>query len=662
MQEIMKNKTIPPIYPIFDKKNWKSFEKNSQLQNEKMDECSTTTSLSVNNTKTRSQTEKRRRRNYSIGHNAQKMKEAIAFYHTNPGKSYYEVSNTFGVERRALRERIEGNRETEAKVGKKSLLSNEEENCLVNHLMEMAELGFGYEAVQIRTLVRTLLHKKESEVTTSWFNSFMERHPNLSRRRAQALEKQRLINSDEETIQAYFDLLQLAFKKCKEFSNGAALTPNRVFVADEVGFSNDKTNLYVITKKGAKHPFMVDAGSMTHISIMAFAAANGWAGPAFFIAPGVRQKTSFNHQVKTNFPDATVILTKKGYMTEDSFVVWAEFFIEEIKSIRGDTSQWAILIIDGHHSHAYSLRALQILNGNNVLVVGLPSHTTHILQVHDVAVFRSLKEGFRKFCSEWIKKHGLNFKLNDFPQILHQAWSNANSSSIIRNGFKATGLWPLNLNWIQENKDKIKLLKVSPIDEFNKICARHSSSASEGFSGLVKNCEYLNIDLPKKFDGQKLEKSPFIQEIESRLANVEKNLARERSDKKTTKNQLGEPHGAAKVLNDSERLEKLEIFKKQCSEKMEKSKKDIAPPKKKVKVIKRAVTSQVLREENKEDTESTNKLLENESDSISHDQPEIGSLRSLKPKKKNKEPPSSAEEMKESIDSQAKQFKRQKSE
>ena len=83
---------------------------------------------------------------------------------------------------------------------------------------------------------------------------------------------------------------------------------------------------------------------------------------------------------------------------------------------------------------------------------------------------------------------------------------------------------------------------------------------------------------------------------------------------------------------------------------------------KKIKVIKRAVTSQVITEENKEDTKSTDKLLEVESDSISHYQSEMGSLRPLGPKKKNKELPSSAEEMKKSIDYQSKRFKRLKSE
>ena len=63
--------------------------------------------------------------------------------------------------------------------------------------------------------------------------------------------------------------------------------------------------------------------------------------------------------------------------------VWAEVFVEESKCIRGNLDHWALLVFDDRHSHVYSLQTLHILRDNNILVVGVPSHTTHLLQVHD---------------------------------------------------------------------------------------------------------------------------------------------------------------------------------------------------------------------------------------------------------------------------------------
>jgi len=481
----------------------------------------------------------------------------------NPDKKYGEVARKFGVDRKALRERSKGARTIETHPGRKSFLTKEEEDCLVTHLIDMAEIGFGYDAVQIRILVRTLLGKDESQVTESWYRGFMERHSNLSRRRAQCLEKQRLLSSDEKSIQSYFQILQVAFQKCQDFSGGEALTSNRIFGADECGFNNDNANLYVVTKKGAKNAFSLDPGISTHITIMSFASANGWAGPPFFIIPGVRQKTNFNNQVKAFFPEGKVSLTKKGFMTEESFSIWVEFFIENIKCIRGDPKNWVLLILDGHHSHTYCLNALKTLNTNNILVIGLPSHATHILQVHDVSVFRSLKEGFRKQCNEWLKNHRLKVNRVDYPEILYKPWSDANSSSNIRNGFRSTGVWPLNINWARENKDKIKLLTSTVTEKFDKICAQHLANSPEGAVGLLKSCEYINIDLPSKCSLIKGQEKTFCQSLYSISMSAEKHLSNAKKVKGVVKRKepLGENRAHSRILNDDDRLNKLDNLK-----------------------------------------------------------------------------------------------------
>ena len=188
MQEISKSKGV---FPIFDPQNWKNIRSNQQSKDEGKEGSDLT------GKKNGPKNKKNSRKNYSTGPEAKKMKDALDFYKNNPGRNYNEISSKFGVDRRALRERVEGNREIEAKVGKKTFLSHQEEQSLVTHLLELASIGFGYDAVQIRILVRTLLKKDESEVTSSWFRGFMERHPDLSRRRAQALEKQKLLNGDD---------------------------------------------------------------------------------------------------------------------------------------------------------------------------------------------------------------------------------------------------------------------------------------------------------------------------------------------------------------------------------------------------------------------------------------------------------------------------------
>jgi len=212
----------------------------------------------------------------------------------------------------------------------------------------MTGLGFGFNAFQVTELIRPYLFKTNITISDSWVFGFLERHPEISKRRAQSLEKERLGALNENTIHNYFLLLQKGFKICKDLSNGKDLTPGRVFAADEVGFSNDNTHKYILAKKGEKHPFVVNPKMSQHVSIMAFAAANGWIGAEYFLLPEVRQRPAFNAEMKKYFPEAEVDMTPKGYMTEGSFVNWVKFFLKSINEIRGDNLLWCLLIGTGN--------------------------------------------------------------------------------------------------------------------------------------------------------------------------------------------------------------------------------------------------------------------------------------------------------------------------
>jgi len=101
---------------------------------------------------------------------------------------------------------------------------------------------------------------------------------------------------------------------------------------------------------------------------------------------------------------------------------------------------------------------------------------------------------------QWKRENGLNFQLHNFPQVLSSAWEKANSSLNIKNGFKATGIWPLNPDWLQENKSKIDFNQslVSPTEKFEKICMNILLKSPTGQEGLINNCKYLDLALPLK--------------------------------------------------------------------------------------------------------------------------------------------------------------------
>lgn len=548
------------VFPLFNKTNWKKLSETTDNLPQDLPQPNDTNMQNAE--KKEVMKAPQGRRNYATGEDAEKMKKALQFAKENPGKSLREVSSTFGVERKALSKRHNGELDVEAKVGPRPFLSQEEEDSLSKHLIDMASMGFGYDVIQVKTLVRLMLKKNEDEVTHAWFQYFMKRHPELARRRAQAFDKNRMAGSSAEGVKSYFELLQLAFKKCEELSFGEELTPNRIFVADEVGFDNNNSKLYTITRKGDKHPFAINVSNQIHITIMDFAGANGWAGPEFLLIPGIRQKPKFNAELSKYFPDSQVSMTPKGYMNEDSFLQWVNFFIEKIKGIRGNPEAWVLLVVDGHSSHVYAPEALKALNKNNILAISLPSHSTNLLQVHDVSIFHPLKAGFRSSIDSWTRRNGLNMKLEHFPEILSACWGNAHSSNNIRSGFRSTGLWPLNLNWLAENKRKLHFEEKSATEKFDIICKRHLLSSPNGFTDLVKQCDFLGIDMPDSLKKEKQEKNLIDSILTGISDRVEGHLQNLRKNHQQKKNKLNESHAAPKILNEAERIEKLEATKK----------------------------------------------------------------------------------------------------
>jgi hypothetical protein len=49
-----------------------------------------------------------------------------------------------------------------------------------------------------------------------------------------------------------------------------------------------------------------------------------------------------------------------------------------------------LLILDGHSSHTLSLAPIEIPGKHGVVMLSLPSHTTHRMQPLDVAFFKTL--------------------------------------------------------------------------------------------------------------------------------------------------------------------------------------------------------------------------------------------------------------------------------
>ena len=75
----------------------------------------------------------------------------------------------------------------------------------------------------------------------------------------------------------------------------------------------------------------------------------------------------------------------------------------------------------------------------------LPTHTTHRLKPIYVSVFRPFKTYFRlEKASQMVKNLGVEVKRFELVELASRAFTRALTPTNIKDGFRHTGIWPLN--------------------------------------------------------------------------------------------------------------------------------------------------------------------------------------------------------------------------
>ena len=101
-----------------------------------------------------------------------------------------------------------------------------------------------------------------------------------------------------------------------------------------------------------------------------------------------------------------------------------------------------LLILDGHSSRInYNLRKLA--RDNEIHLLKLPAHCTHLLQPLDVAVLKPLKTAWYNVVQNFIRRERRVVTKRDFPSMLAEAWQIGYKKENGISGFKKAGIIPM---------------------------------------------------------------------------------------------------------------------------------------------------------------------------------------------------------------------------
>ena len=110
-----------------------------------------------------------------------------------------------------------------------------------------------------------------------------------------------------------------------------------------------------------------------------------------------------------------------------------------------------LLLLDGHASHV-SIEAVEFARNDEVHVLCLPAHTTHVLQPLDVGVFKPFKSAYNKACKRLMANHPHRVVTTDqIAGLVGTAWPQSLTPVNIMSGFKKCGIYPLNLGEVTDS-------------------------------------------------------------------------------------------------------------------------------------------------------------------------------------------------------------------
>ena len=164
----------------------------------------------------------------------------------------------YSVSRSTLNTRTSGKRSLETLApGRPSIFSQTELKQIVDHLLVMSDLGYGYSEIQAMNLFRYLACVMKKDVprfkASRGFMAYLFiKFPELSKRKALAFDFQRAVSLTKDIIDRFFVILGKTYEICRELS-GHTIHPKDIWSMDEVGFSLSEAGGYkILAKKGIR--------------------------------------------------------------------------------------------------------------------------------------------------------------------------------------------------------------------------------------------------------------------------------------------------------------------------------------------------------------------------------------------------------------------------
>ncbi|KIM39178.1 hypothetical protein M413DRAFT_75369, partial [Hebeloma cylindrosporum] len=156
-----------------------------------------------------------------------------------------------------------------------------------------------------------------------------------------------------------------------------AIPPENIYNADEKGVQlGVRKSVAAIVDRNQKNVQQVENGDREMVTIIESVCTDSTSLPPLVIFQGKRQVLEWG---KDNPCVASISISENSWTDRELGSLWLEKDFHPMSQKRNKSGGYWLLIVDGHNSHC-TFKFCRIAERHCIIVVCLPSHTTHTLQ------------------------------------------------------------------------------------------------------------------------------------------------------------------------------------------------------------------------------------------------------------------------------------------